>query len=179
MSEAFEWAKDVARKLFDEPDVPGPDGPDCIRVDELTIDEQFYIDHYCECREQGTSHVLAEMFALASPPMSNTDREFLEGRCNGNQFTGQEWVADRLKKQAEELGQSTTGKVYVSGLARFPGDPEAWVSGRGDVQRTLERRGWGSEGAVNVEARDRPKPRERAVPKVKSFRQRIKEKLGV
>jgi hypothetical protein len=101
-------------------------------------------------RLDGSSHQLAEMLALQTPPMSNTDREFLEGHANGSQFQDTPWVGDLYQGVAREAGVDTKGKVYLSGLARYQGDPEAWVTGRGDVQRVLEKRGWGAEGSVNV-----------------------------
>jgi hypothetical protein len=108
---------------------------------------------YWDMRLKGSSPRLAEMLALQSPPMSNTDREFLEGHCNGNQFSGgplAEEQGNRYKKIAEAGGQNVTGKVYMGGLARFPGDPEAWVSDRGDVKRVVEARGWKCQGSVEV-----------------------------
>ena len=42
------------------------------------------------------------------------------------------------------------GKKYIASLARHPGDKEAWVSGRSDVQAVCEARGWGCEGAVST-----------------------------
>lgn len=105
---------------------------------------------YERMRAEGTSHRLAEMFALQQPPMSCTDREFLEGHCNGSQFAGQEHVGDYYRSVATAAGQDVTGKVYLSGLAAYPGDPQAWVSGRGDVERVVRQRGWSAEGLVNV-----------------------------
>ena len=55
------------------------------------------------------------------------------------------------------------GKVYLSGLAAFSGDPRAWVSGRGDVQKVCEERGWDCEGSVNVKAFRPQEPRQVAV----------------
>lgn len=110
-------------------------------------------EHYLRCREEGTSHALSEMFALSQPPMSNTDREFLEGRGGAfDQWSGNHAQGDWYKAQAEAAGVDVTGAVYMSGLASHPGDPEAWVRGRGDVQRIVEKRGWDSEGSVNVKA---------------------------
>lgn len=109
--------------------------------------------HYERCREEGTSHTLAEMFALAQPPQSRTDREFLRGHCNGSQFAGNPAMGDYYKAVAEAEGQDTKGKVYLSGLADYPGDPRAWVDGRGDVQKVCEERGWGCAGAVNLKVR--------------------------
>ncbi len=110
--------------------------------------------HYVAAVLDGMSPLLAEMFAWQKPPMSNTDREFLEGHCNGSQWEGQEVVGDAYAAVAREAGVDPKGKVYLSGLARFPGDPEAWVDGRGDVQRICEKRGWACEGSVNVKHRD-------------------------
>jgi hypothetical protein len=108
--------------------------------------------HYERCRAEGTSHSLALMFALAQPPMSNTDREFLEGHCNGSQFGGSPAMGDAYKSIATSAGVDVTGKVYLSGLAEYPGDPRAWVSGRGDVAKVCEERGWNCQGSVNVKA---------------------------
>ena len=41
--------------------------------------------------------------------------------------------------------------MYKSSLARFPGDPQAWVSSRSDVKKILEERNWQSEGTVKNE----------------------------
>lgn len=106
--------------------------------------------HYNLCISQGTCHALAEMFALGQPPQSNTDREFLMGTENGRQFEHSPEMGDHHAALAREAGVDITGKVYKAGLAEYPGDPRAWVSGRGDVLRILNERGWGCEGAVNV-----------------------------
>jgi hypothetical protein len=99
---------------------------------------------------EGTSERLAEMLALQSPPMSKTDKEFLENHVNGNQFEKVPQYGDALKSIAAEAGVDTTGQIYLEQLARFPGDPEGWVSDRGDVKRRLEQRpGWSSKGMVD------------------------------
>lgn len=108
--------------------------------------------HYCECRHEGTGHKLSLMFALQKPPMSNTDREFLEGHCNGNQFEGCPELGELYRREAAAVGVDVTGKVYLSGLAEYPGDPRAWVSGRADVEAVCQERGWGCKGAVNIKA---------------------------
>ncbi len=108
--------------------------------------------HYELCLSQGTSPALAEMFALGQPPMSNTDREFLAGHTNGSQFEDQPAVGDLYRSQALAAGVDPKGKIYLGGLAAYPGDPVAWVNNRGDVQRVCEERGWGAKGSVNVKA---------------------------
>lgn len=104
------------------------------------------------------SRRLRDMFATGQAPQSNTDREFLAGHCNGNQFAGQPWAGDYYRSVAESQGCNTAGKVYLSQLAAYPGDPRAWVSGKGDAQRVLEERGLASDGLVK--ARGRPLERE-------------------
>ena len=89
------------------------------------------------------------MFALSQPPMSNSDREFLEGTCNGNQFENEPWVGDLYRKEAQAAGVNITGKVYKSSLADYPGDPTAWVSDRGDVRRVCEEKSITCRGAVS------------------------------
>ena len=101
---------------------------------------------------------LDEMLRASAPPQVRSDATFLRGHCNGSQFATQHVIGDRYKAVAEEAGQNVTGKVYMSQLANYPGDPEAWVSGRGDVKRVLEKRGWGSEGAVSTKVRESLNP---------------------
>jgi hypothetical protein len=108
--------------------------------------------HYDLCVANGCSHPLAEMLALRQSPMSNTDREFLEGQHR--QFEKCPRMGDWYKRQAESEGADVTGKVYLSGLAAYPGDPRAWVSGRHDVQKLCEERNWSCQGSVNVRARE-------------------------
>lgn len=115
---------------------------------------------YEHMRDQGQSHSLAEMFAFQQPPGSNTDREFLHGHVNGNQFSNTPEIGDYYKKVTERLGGSTTGKVYKRSLAAFPGDPRAWVSGKDDVRKVCEERGWNCDGDVKVvseQKAERPK----------------------
>lgn len=96
-----------------------------------------------------------EMLALGKPPRVSTDDTFLAPHgANGRQFEGQPEVGDFYRRKAEEAGVSTTGKVYLNALAAFPGDPEAWVNGKGDVTRVCEKRGWECDGLVKVAGRE-------------------------
>ena len=104
--------------------------------------------HYEKCRLEGTSHKLAEMFAFAQPPMSNSEREFMEGRWN--QFEKTPHLGDAYAAESHSKGISTKGKIYLHSLASYPGDPKAWVSDKGDVARVCEERGWDCDGAVKV-----------------------------
>ena len=101
---------------------------------------------------------LEGIFTSCRAPHGISDCTFMRNTANGKQFEGQESIGDAYRDTAEAMGASTTGKKYLSGLAAFPGDPEAWVDSRGGVERLLEKRGWGAEGTINV------KPRESANP---------------
>ena len=115
--------------------------------------ERYYVEG-CEVTKEefdvAFPSKLGPMLAFCEPPMSNTDREFLQGHCNGSQFEGNPEMGDLFKRQAEAAGQNVKGKVYLGGLAAFPGDPRAWVDGRGDVERLAEERGYDVQGSVNV-----------------------------
>lgn len=106
--------------------------------------------HYVAMRLDGCSHTLADMLVHRKPPMSNTDREFLEGHCNGNQFESMPAIGNWYKRQAEAAGQDVKGKVYINSLAAFPGDPQAWVSGRGDLEAVVRERDWSCQGSSNI-----------------------------
>jgi hypothetical protein len=75
---------------------------------------------------EGLSHNLAEMFVTRRPPQSKTDAEFFQGRWN--QFADTPHLGDSYRQVA---------------------DPQAWVDGRGDVERVIDKHGWGAEGTVN------------------------------
>lgn len=96
---------------------------------------------------------LEEMLAEGRAPHGVTDASFMQGTENGRQFANNPKMGDKLRKLAEANGGNVKGKKYVGGLARYPGDPRAWVDGRGDVQRICEQEGWGCEGSVNVKSR--------------------------
>lgn len=96
---------------------------------------------------------LREMLKEGRAPHGVSDCTFMRDSANGKQFANSSGQGDHYRGVAESMGASTTGKKYLSGLARFPGDPEAWVDSRGDVQKVLEKRGWGSKGTINVKPR--------------------------
>jgi len=117
------------------------------------------VERYRAMRKEGLSHNLAEMFALQSPPhTAGTDTVFLAGHCNGNQFEKNEHIGNMYRAEAAAAGVDVKGKVYLGGLAAYPGDPEAWVSGTGDVRRVCEQRGWGCRGAVKVRSGEPVEP---------------------
>lgn len=99
-----------------------------------------------------------QMLSTGVVPSIMTDAVFMEGTDNGRQFQETPKLGDQYKKACEANGGSVTGKKYLRQLAKFPGDPEAWVSGRGDVERVARKRGVGVEGMVNVKASDMAPP---------------------
>jgi hypothetical protein len=114
---------------------------------------------YVEYREGGTPHLMADMLAFRQPPgVIGSDRAFLEGHCNGNQFEKNQLLGHAYAEDAKAAGVNTKGKVYLSSLAAFPGDPKAWVSGRDDAKRVIEERGWGCHGSINVKMREVAQP---------------------
>ena len=117
---------------------------------------------YEQMRQRGTSHTLAEMFALRSPPGTRfTEKAFLEGRK-----MNMDDPVDRLAVQrAHAAGISTQGKVYIGGLAdgRGPADPAAWVSSADDVLAVAKRRQLKVEGALRYD----PGPVQEKEPKYK------------
>ena len=80
-------------------------------------------------------------------PRAKTDA-FKGDIQGGNQFEGDE-EARKTYGAAKRKGL-----VYQHALARFQGDPEAWVRNKSEAKRLLEKRGWGSE-ELGVKARDR------------------------
>lgn len=109
--------------------------------------------HYELCRGKGTSHSLSVIFATGKAPGAVTDKEFFAGhRTLGDQFSGEEEVFQQLVDTAEKNGRKPHyTDHYVSALAAYPGDPEAFVpasEGRGHVKRVLQKRDWDSDGLV-------------------------------
>lgn len=113
------------------------------------------VEHYKKCLANGCTEKFAIMLVLRKPPRANTDREYFAGRHNlRQQFAGDRRGFNTVLRQAKKNGFTPPADaVYEPGLARFQGDPEAFVpasEGRGYIRRLMEKRGWGCEGAVNV-----------------------------
>ena len=112
---------------------------------------------YVMARRKGQTHRFAEMVATQRPPRCMTDDVFFAGL----KPWGDAMAAPQKKKLlalARARGfEPPPEAIYQSGLARFPGDPEAFVTrgqGRGYIKQLCEQRGWACEGAVNVPARE-------------------------
>lgn len=115
--------------------------------------------HYELCLKNGCAPKLAEMLAFGKAPRGKSDSTFMAGRWN--QFADTPEIGDAYAEDARAVGVDPKGKIYLSSLAEFPGDPKAWVDSRDDVRRVCEERGWGCSGTVDVKHRnDLPPPPE-------------------
>lgn len=123
---------------------------------EKVSDNPVIQSRYEQMRKDGVSHNLAEMFAFQKPPRANDDTTWLASQSSdiGGAFLDDapEIVQRHYVEQAEAAGVNIKGSVYVPGLARHPGDPEAWVKNASEIKSRVEQRGWGCEGVVNVKA---------------------------
>lgn len=109
---------------------------------------------YILMRMAGESHNIAKMCALQKGPYLLTDNVWNTGRVNNNQFANCPELGNHFKAIAEKAGVSTTGKYYVHGLGRFPGDPLAWCRGRGDALERAKDRNVGLSGLVEHKAHE-------------------------
>lgn len=109
--------------------------------------------HYERCISEGTSHALAEMFAFQQGPQLNTDTAYMAGKWEQNDKT-----LDHHRKLAKKAGVSTQGRTYLKSLARYPGDPRAWVDSKGDIRRVCEQEGWGCDGVVKTKLKQEEPP---------------------
>jgi hypothetical protein len=108
---------------------------------------------YEQMRMAGESHSMAEMLSTHSFPGAVTDATFMKGRHN---HAGLESMSDDSRnyylQQAEQAGVSTGGQAYMASLARFPGDPTAWVDSRADVERVARQNGMAvTSPTINVD----------------------------
>lgn len=101
---------------------------------------------YVKMRRTGKDHRFSEMVATQAGPVLSTDDTFFAGMGTlDNQFQSQKHL-NRFLKAAKAHGYTPSpNDVYMPGLARFKGDPEAWVSraqGRAYIRKLLEGRGY-------------------------------------
>ena len=118
-----------------------------------------YAEIYSQAIANGCTPKMADMLASRCPPgTNNTDRAFLEGWGHTDQFEGdRSGYGERVRAVAAAAGVSTTGKRYLPSLAKYQGDPEAWVSDLGDVRRVCAKNGWGCpEAGVRQRENDQP-----------------------
>ena len=118
--------------------------------------------HYLDMVANGVAPRLAEMLALQQPPgVRGTDRAFMEGRLNNEQFDSMpKDHAQNIITIARRAGINPNGKFYSSGLAdrRGPADPKAWVDSVHDVKRVAAERNLTVTGAVEHKGIPVPRP---------------------
>jgi hypothetical protein len=124
---------------------------------------------YMKLRRAGNSHRFADMIACQRGPGLMTDSVFFAGIPKLAEQFRNDTQLQKVMKIAKSHGyQPNPNDVYEPGLARFQGDPEAFVppsGGRGYIKRLCEKRGWACNGAVKVQHRQPAKdPLENCVP---------------
>ena len=89
----------------------------------------------------------------------STDTSWRAGLNGRDEFRGVKWLREKAERKARAAGVNPTGKRFMSQLARFEDDPQAWVDSKADIKRVCEKEGFRCRGAVNVEAPERdPEP---------------------
>lgn len=143
----------------------------CVPRDTSTDDLPFDIsrasrdvqEHYRDMIRNGVTPRAAEMFALQQPPgLRGTDRTFMQGRYNNQQFDAMPRDhAQEVLAAARRAGINPAGKYYCAGLAdgRGPRDPAAWVDSVNDVKRVAQDRNLTVEGAVEHKGIAMPRPK--------------------
>lgn len=120
------------------------------------------VKHYKKCLKKGCSESLAAMFALRQAPRGMTDDVFLAGRGTLDNQIRDKRALEKVVSEAKRRGYKPKPTDYYDpGVARFPGDPEAFFnhgSGRGKLKRVFERRGVESDGTVNAVSTKRREP---------------------
>lgn len=102
---------------------------------------------------------MAEIIATRTVPHGSTDAVFMEGRYHDDGLLGEgsQEYRDRYKRA---IGSYPSGKKYMSQLARYPGDPRAWVDSLSDVSRICREDNltWEYAGRIRHRAVERDEP---------------------
>lgn len=101
---------------------------------------------------------LREMLQSRRAPRCMTDVEMFEGVGTlAKQYEGEDYYLDKITKNAIKHGYTPNAHdMYMGNLARFEGDPEAFISpagGRNQLKKVLEKRGLPGDGAVKVKGK--------------------------
>jgi len=107
----------------------------------VSLDEGVQLA-YESMRAQGQTHNMAEMLATRSLPGLRTDATLMANAPKRQPLPREHYA------KAKAAGVVTDGKFYDHQAARFPGDPEAWISGYGDYKRICKKNQWGLSGDV-------------------------------
>lgn len=127
---------------------------------------------YIESIANNTHPRMAEMFALQQAPRLMTDSVFMGGTGRLGDTMSESHLEEVLAGAKKHGFTPNMNSMYMPTIARFCGDPEAFVSqsdGRYYVKKLLEKRGAGGEGAVTVKSREpleAPKRKHRLAPDI-------------
>ncbi|NLX55067.1 MAG: hypothetical protein GXY58_08135 [Planctomycetaceae bacterium] len=131
---------------------------------------------YMLSRRSGQSHRFAEMVAMQRPPRPDTDDVQMEGIPRVREQANEPYMRDVLARAKARGFTPPDDAIYHSGLARFPGDHEAFITpemGRGYIRSLCERRGWGAVGDMEIAPREPERdPLESAPPMAEDLVQR-------
>ncbi|SFH96782.1 hypothetical protein [Planctomicrobium piriforme] len=111
---------------------------------------------YMVSRRKRSSHTFAAMAAMQQSARVNTNDTFWSGRKHFSQVYGETYAND-IKKKLAAQGVNMMAGEYMPEIARYRGDPEAYVpfsGARDHIRKVCEKRGWACEGAVNVKGRE-------------------------
>lgn len=115
-----------------------------------------YESIYKQAIKNGCSERLADMLASRKAPDSVTEAEYFKGRHNlADQFRDNEGQLTKIVAAARKHGfNPTRSMVYEPALARFVGDPQAFVpssGGKEHIAAVCKKNNWKCNGAVKVE----------------------------
>lgn len=116
---------------------------------------------YFGIRENGEDHRFAAMCACRMAPRAETDREYYEGRHTlDQQFSDNPRQIREMEDFHQRIGfKPNRNSTYEPGLARFPFDPRAFITGgRTEIKRRCEQAGVACEGSVKVKGRQPENP---------------------
>jgi hypothetical protein len=94
---------------------------------------------------------------MQRPPRPNTDDVQMMGIPRVRDQAHAPYMRDVLARAKRQGFTPPADAIYHSGLARFTGDREAFVTpemGRGYIRQLCERRGWGAEGDMEIAPRE-------------------------
>lgn len=140
-----EWGSDVDSQVLER----------CLELIKpgITRGAQYWMMRY-----KGSTDKFSAMVSLQSGPGLNTDDTFFHGQKPLYDQFGSQRHLDRHLKAAKKRGFTPSPQsTYFSNIARFPGDPEAFVTraqGRSYIRKLLEKRGWSCDGDIKVNGRE-------------------------
>ncbi len=109
---------------------------------------------YLRNRRNGVSDSMAALIAMRKSPMPDTDDVFFSGLHHMGHQMCDEQAKNYINAHRKHTGRNPPeGAIYMPGLARFQGDPEAFVNrsdGRTYIKRLIESRGGTIDREMNV-----------------------------